>query len=83
METIEAIKSRLLGLPIMAKVMGIALGLAALLCLAQVLEIGYAYSPLEEEEVEADIVLSCSGPGCGGHSPLAWRNVPRAAGVAG
>ena len=54
METIEAIKSRLLGLPIMAKVMGIALGLAALLCLAQVLEIGYAYSPLEEEEVEAD-----------------------------
>jgi signal transduction histidine kinase len=54
MEIIEAIKSRLLGLPILAKVMGIALGLAAVLCLAQFWQIGHSYFPLEEREVEAD-----------------------------
>jgi signal transduction histidine kinase len=54
MEYIEAIKSRLLGLPILAKVMGIALGLAALLCVVQVWQIGHSYFPLEEREVEAD-----------------------------
>ena len=47
-------KSRLLGLPILAKVMAIALGLAVFLCLAQVWQIGYPYFPLEEREVEAD-----------------------------
>ncbi len=50
----ETIKSRLLGLPILAKVMGIAVGLAGFLCLAQVWEIGYLYLPMEEREVEAD-----------------------------
>ena len=54
MEFIEAMKSRLLSLPILAKVMGIALGLAALLCLAQVWQIEHSYFPLEEREVEAD-----------------------------
>jgi signal transduction histidine kinase len=54
MQFIEAIKSRLLGLPVLAKVMGIALGLAAFLCLAQVWQIRHSYFPLEEREVEAD-----------------------------
>ena len=54
MEYAKAMKSRLLGLPILGKVMGISVGFAGFLCLAQVWQIGHTYLPLEEREVEAD-----------------------------
>jgi len=61
----KTIKGKLLGLPVLVKVMGITVGLAVFLWLAQVWQIQHSYYPLEEREVEEDTSFLAQSLGAG------------------
>ncbi len=75
MRTKEIIEGKLLGLPVLVKVMGIVMGLAVFLCVAQIWQIQYSYSPLEQREVEADTSFLAQALAAGA-APVVRKGTP-------